>query len=139
MSQENKVIVQRITEAFNTGKFEVLDEIVGADFVGHNPLMPVDIQGIEGLKGFFTAFRDAMPDACHPYSTLIAEGDLVAVHMPMEGTFTNALMGIPPNGEKVSVWMTNIWRIADGKAAEWWISMDTLGFLRQLGAIPSPE
>jgi predicted ester cyclase len=53
-----------------------------------------------------------------------------------EGTFTNPLMGIPPNGKKLSFWNINIWRFADGKLAEWWQSMDTLGFMQQLGAIP---
>ena len=65
-----------------------------------------------------------------------AEGDLVAIHMPIEGTFTNELMGIPPNGKKVTLWMCNIWRAAEGKLVEWWINMDTLGLMQQLGAIP---
>ena len=99
--------------------------------------MPEDIQGPEGLKGFFAAFRAAMPDVHHPSWTLIAEGDLVAIHMPVEGTFTNELMGIPPNGQKVVVWMANIWRVVDGKLVEWWLNMDTLGFMQQLGAIPA--
>ena len=43
-------------------------------------------------------------------------------------------MGIPPNGKKVSVWMANIWRFADGKVVEWWFNLDTLGFMQQLGA-----
>ena len=136
MSEENKAIVERLSKAFNEGDLNVLDEIVAPDFVGHNPLMPEDIQGPEGLKGFFAAFRTAMPDALHPSWTLIAEGDLVAIHMPLEGTFTNEFMGLPPNGKKVVVWMANIWRIADGKAVEWWINMDTLGLMQQLGAIP---
>jgi len=113
-----------------------VDEIVAPNFVGHNPLSPEDIQGPDGLKGFFAAFRAAMPDIHHPYWTLIAEGDLVAIHMPIEGTFTNELMGIPPNGKKVALWMCNVWRIAEGKIAEWWINMDTLGLMQQLGVIP---
>ena len=56
--------------------------------------------------------------------------------MLVEGTFTNALMGIPPNGKKISLWNINIWRFADGKLIEWWQSMDTLGFMQQVGAIP---
>lgn len=39
MSQKNKVFVQRITKAFNTGKFDVRDELVGAESVAHKPLM----------------------------------------------------------------------------------------------------
>jgi predicted ester cyclase len=136
MSEANKSVVDRLTRAFNEGNLDVLDEIVAPNFVGHNPLSPEDIQGPGGLKAFFAAFRAAMPDIRHPSWTLIGEGDLVAIHMPIEGTFTNALMGIPPNGKKVVIWMANIWRIADGKAAEWWINMDTLGLMQQLGAIP---
>jgi predicted ester cyclase len=60
----------------------------------------------------------------------------VAIHMPMEGTFTSEFMGIPPTGEKVTVWMANIWRVADGKLVEWWINTDTLALMQQLGVIP---
>lgn len=136
MSEENKALVDRMTKAFNDGNLGVVDELVAPDFVGHNPLSPEDMQGPEALKGFFAAFRAAMPDICHPSWTLIGEGDLVAIHMPAEGTFENELMGIPPNGKKVSVWMINIWRVSEGKLAEWWLCMDTLSLMQQLGVVP---
>ena len=136
MSEENKAVVDRLTQAFNEGNLDVLDEIVAPNFVGHSPLSPEDIKGPDGLKGFFAAFRAAMPDIQHPSWTLIGEGDLVAIHMPIEGTFTNELMGIPPNGKKVVVWMANIWRVVEGKVVEWWLNLDTLGLMQQLGVIP---
>jgi len=136
MSEENKAVVDRLTQAFNDGNLDALDGYVAANFVGHIPLPPGVLQGVEGLKGFFAAMRAAMPDVRHPRWTLIGEGDLVMIHMPAEGTFTNALMGIPPNGRKVVVWMANIWRLDEGKAVEWWLTMDTLGFMQQLGVIP---
>ena len=136
MSAENKAVVDRITQAFNEGNLDLLDELVAPEFVGHNPLSPQPIQGPEGLKGFFGGFRAAMPDINHPSWTLIAEGDLVAIHMPIEGTFTNELMGIPPNGKKVSLWMCNVWKVVGGKAVEWWIHMDTLSLMQQLGVVP---
>jgi steroid delta-isomerase-like uncharacterized protein len=136
MSHENKAVVQRIIEAFNDGSLEVLNGIVAADFVGHNPLMPMDMQGVGSLTGFFAAIRAAMPDARHPGWTLIAEGDRVVAHMPIEGTFTHELMGIPPNGAKVAVWMANVFRLVDGKVMECWFNLDTLGFMRQLGVVP---
>jgi steroid delta-isomerase-like uncharacterized protein len=137
-TEATKTIVKRITEAFNEGDMDALDPLIASDFVGHNPLSPEEIQGPEGLKGFFGAFRAAMPDIHHPRWTLIAEGDLAAIHMPITGTFTNELMGIPPNGNRVTIWMANIWRIQDGKAVEWWINMDTLSLMQQLGAVPPP-
>jgi steroid delta-isomerase-like uncharacterized protein len=128
--------VDDITKAFNEGKFDLLDKLVAADFVGHTPFSPEDLKGREALKGFFAATHAAFSDLRHPGWTLIAEGDLVSIHMALEGTFTNEFMGIPPNGKKVVVWMHNLWRIADGKAVEWWFYADTLGFMQQLGAIP---
>jgi predicted ester cyclase len=134
--EANKAVIDRLTVLFNEGKLDALDDLVSWDFVGHLPIPPGELRGPEGLKGFWGAMRAAMPDVHHPTWTMIAEGDLVAIHMATEGTFTNPLMGIPPNGKKVVVWMANIWQLADGKAVEWWVSLDTLGFMQQLGVIP---
>jgi predicted ester cyclase len=138
VSDQNKAVVDRLTRAFNEGNLDLLDELVAPNFVGHNPLSPEDIKGPEGLKGFFAAFRAAMPDIRHPHWTLIGDGELVAIHMPIIGTFTNELMGIPPNGKEVIVWMANVWRVSDGRVVEWWLNTDTLGLMQQLGAIPAP-
>jgi steroid delta-isomerase-like uncharacterized protein len=133
---ENKATIDRFNMALNAGNLDVIDAIFDPDFVGHSPLSPEPIRGPGGYKAFLATMGAAMPDLHYPSWTLIAEGDLVVIHMSAEGTFTNALMGIPPNGKKVLLWMINIWRFADGKIVEWWHSMDTLGFMQQLGAIP---
>ena len=133
---ENKAVIDRFNVALNEGNLDVIDAIFAPDFVGHSPLSPEPIRGPGGYKAFLATMGAAMPDLHYPSWTLIAEGDLVVIHMSAEGTFTNALMGIPPNGKKVLLWMINIWRFADGKIVEWWHSMDTLGFMQQLGAIP---
>ena len=133
---ENKAVIDRFNVALNEGNLDVIDAIFAPDFVGHSPLSPELIRGPGGYKAFLATMGAAMPDLHYPSWTLIAEGDLVVIHMSAEGTFTNELMGIPPNGKKVLLWMINIWRFADGKIVEWWHSMDTLGFMQQLGAIP---
>jgi hypothetical protein len=45
MSEENKALVDRLTQAFNDGNFDVVDELVAPNFFGHNPLSPEPIQG----------------------------------------------------------------------------------------------
>ncbi len=110
---------------FNGRILDLLGELVAPQFVGHNPLSAEPIQGPEGLKGFFGGFRTAMPDINHPRSALITEGDLVAIRMPIEGTFTNPLMGIPPNGKKMCLGMCNVWKVVGGKAVEWWLNLTT--------------
>ena len=139
MSKENKAAVDRLIKAFNDGNLDPYDELIAPDFVGHNPLLPEDIKGIEGMKGYLGAFLAAMPDIQHTTWTLIAEGDLVVAHMDMIGTFTSELMGIPPNGKKVETWMANIFRFSGGKVVEWWANADTLGIMQQLGVVPTGE
>jgi steroid delta-isomerase-like uncharacterized protein len=135
-SEANKAIVEHLTAELDVGNLDVLDEVLAPEFIGHSPLSPEPIRGPEGYKAMMAAFGTAMPDLHFPSWTLIGDGELVAIHMVAEGTFTNPLMGIPPNGKKVSLRMANIWRLADGKAVEWWFNLDTLGFMQQLGAIP---
>jgi steroid delta-isomerase-like uncharacterized protein len=133
---ENKAVIDRFNVALNEGNLDVIDAIFDPNFVGHSTLSPEPMRGPGEYKAFLAAFYRAMPDLQYPHWTLIAEGDLVVIHMPAEGTFTSELMGIPPNGKKMSVWMANIWRFSEGKIVEWWFNIDTLGLMQQLGAIP---
>jgi predicted ester cyclase len=47
--------------------------------------------------------------------------------------------GIPPTGAKIDVSAISIHRMHDGKIAETWEVWDTLGFLQQLGVVPTPS
>jgi predicted ester cyclase len=47
-------------------------------------------------------------------------------------------MGIPASGKPVSVLVTGIFRLVDGKMAENWVVFDALGLLQQIGAAPMP-
>ena len=90
---ENKAILDRFNVALNEGNLDAVDVIFAPDFVGHSPLSPEPIQGPSGYKAFLATMVAAMPDLHFPRWTLIADGDLVAIHMEIEGTFTNELMG----------------------------------------------
>lgn len=46
-------------------------------------------------------------------------------------------MGIPASGKEVSVMNHAFARISEGKIAEWWPSPDTMGLMRQIGAVRS--
>jgi predicted ester cyclase len=48
-------------------------------------------------------------------------------------------MGIPPTGARIEVEALTVLRIENGRIAENWTVWDTLGLLRQLGVVPSPE
>ena len=53
------------------------------------------------------------------------------------GTHVGDLMGIAPTGRSIEVDAISIHRMESGRIAETWQVWDTLGFLRQLGVVPS--
>jgi steroid delta-isomerase-like uncharacterized protein len=69
---------------------------------------------------------------------MIAEGDLVAVHITVSGTNTQAGMGFPATGKKIESDGVTIFRFKDGKICEEWNVFDMLKVMRQTGLLP-PE
>jgi steroid delta-isomerase-like uncharacterized protein len=135
---DNKEIVRRVTTEPWTGNYAVIDEFVAADYVGHDPAMPEPTRGPEGVKQFYNDFLAAYPDGSLTIETQLAEGDYVATRWTGRGTQKGELMGIPATGKQVTVSGITISRLSDGKVAEEWTTWDTLGMMRQLGAVPAP-
>ena len=54
------------------------------------------------------------------------------------GTHQGELMGVAPTGNRVEVPGITIDRVSGGKLEETWTNYDTMGMLRQIGAIPHP-
>jgi len=67
---------------------------------------------------------------------MIAERDRVVSQLVMEGTHQGNWMGISPTGKRLQIRMITVHRIADGKIAEDWVLVESLGVFQQLGAIP---
>lgn len=134
--EENKAIVRRWTEeGFGKGNLTVADAVVATDFVNHNPVAG-QRPGREGLKQAVAMLRGAFPDLRVEIEDMIAEGDRVAIRDTIRGTHQGAFAGIPPTDKRVAVRRVAIFRVVSGKIAENWSQVDTLGLLRQLGAVP---
>ena len=132
--QENKAFVDRMTAEFwNAGNVAAVDKFFSADYVGHDPSGPMDL---EKLKQAAAAYFAGFPDLHITTDDLLAEGDKVVKRWTARCTHTGEYMGIPPTGNKLVVKGIEIFRIAGGKIAEIWSSMDTLGMLQQLGVVP---
>ena len=66
-----------IEEIFGQGKYEVADEIIAVDFVGHDPALPEPTRGPEGIKQAATGYRTAFPDLTCTVVQQVVEGDTV--------------------------------------------------------------
>ncbi len=136
---DNKAIIRRLVEdGLNKRNASLIDEVYSAKYIGHDPERPTprrieDLQqGMAGLLG------KVFPDAQYSIDDLVAEDDMVAWHWTFRATHQGELMGIPPTGKAISFSGVNLFRLANGKAVEDWVYRDTVGLLRQLGAMPAP-
>lgn len=137
MSERNKALMRRgIEEVWNQGDFDVADELIASDYVGHQP--PDEYHGPDGVKDFFGMLRRAFPDIHFTIEDQVAEGDRVVTRWTARATHQGEFQGIPPTGKSGTVTGITINRFADGKVVEGWTNLDTLGLLQQLGAIPTP-
>ena len=137
--EDLKAVVRReLEEVYGAGNFDVADEIVAADFVGHDPAMPEPIRGPAGVKEAAGGYRAAFPDLRLTIEAQVSEGDLVATRWRAAGTHQGELFGIAPTGKQATVTGTSITRVSGGMIAEDWTNWDTLGLLQQLGAVPAP-
>ncbi len=137
-TEENKQLALRFAEEWNRGNREGVYAFFAQEFVVHNP-QPGERPGVEGMKQILGWFFDAFPDAQLNLQVLVAEADLVAECGTLSGTHKGSLFGMPPTGKKVTVSYFDGHRFKDGKIVEGWHLEDTLGLMRQIGAIPAPE
>jgi steroid delta-isomerase-like uncharacterized protein len=135
-AEENKAIVRRwFEDLFNGGNLDVADEIVAPNHVTHDPALPDILYGPEGQKQVVSLYRGAFPDAHITVEHQIAAGNEVVTRWTGHGTHQGELMGVAPTGNRVEVPGITIDRVSGGKVEETWTNYDTMGMLRQIGAI----
>jgi steroid delta-isomerase-like uncharacterized protein len=137
MSAQNKALVRRFYEEIDKGNIAAMDDLVAEDYIDHSPPpFPGVAPGREGLKQSFKLFWEATP-GYHRIEDQIAEGDKVVTRLTAYGAHEGDLPGIPRTGNALEMTAVVIHRIADGKIVEKWSNKDVLGFLQQLGVIPT--
>ena len=132
--EENKKIVQRYQEIYNSNDLEALGEVV-SDNILTPKIMPGIPTGMEGAKAAHRIMLAGFPDYQTIIDDLVAEGDKVAARITMSGTHTGSFMGIPGTGKHVSFSGMYIARIVDGKIVEHWGEEDGASLLQQLGVL----
>ena len=140
-AEENLRLARRVfEEAWSKGNLSVLDEVVAANYIGYDPAQPGPIVNLAELKRSIQEYRVAFPDLTFTIDEAHAIGpDRVLLRWTGRGTHRGPLMGIPATGKTASVGGMTLTRFEGGKAVEDRTNWDTLGLLRQLGAIPSPQ
>ena len=115
--EENKAIARRYFEdIWNKRNLAAIDEVVAATFVGHAP--DATLQGVEALKQRVNTGLAQYPDMHFTIEDIIGEGDKVCVRWIYRATAA---------GKGMVVAGMQLFRIANGKIEESWLSTNELG------------
>jgi predicted ester cyclase len=139
-AEEIKALTHRFFEEYNKGKanaIAAMDELYATDFIMHDGTGN-DIH-LKDLKQSESEVFKAFPDVHFTIDDMVAEGDKVAVRFSFTGTRKGEFMGIPPTNKKVTMWAVSIYRSVGGKFVEAWERYDSLGFMQQLGFLPTTK
>ncbi|HZQ37547.1 MAG TPA: ester cyclase [Dehalococcoidia bacterium] len=114
---------------------DAADDQLSADFVDH-AAPPGTPPGPAAVKRYLADLHAAVPDLQLSVDDLIAEGDKVVARNTWRGTHRGTLWGVPATNRSFAMEGVVVWRIADGKIAERWATIDRLGLFQQLGVLP---
>ena len=133
--EANKALIRRVYELSTQKDVAKLFELYDPGYIEH--LRNGD-QSLEQLKAGISIIFAALPDLKFTVEDMVAEGDKVAYRVTITGTHTGGpCMGVAPSGKKIEMRNTSIKRIANGRLAESWGTLDTVSAMRQLGLIPA--
>ena len=132
--EKNKAIVREFIDAYNARKLDLVDDFVSPNYIDYEKNI-----GREGLKQLIAMGINAFPDWYETVEDIIAEGDKVWVLLSYTGTHKGEFMGLAPTGKRITSKAVDIYRIVDGKLAEYWNVTDNLNIFKQVGAIEVTE
>ena len=129
--EANRQVVKEFHEVWSNGQLGLIDTIISPDFVCHF-INGLEWKGIEGVKNSISNHKKSFPDWTEEIVDIIAEGDKVVTRYKSTGTHQGIFNGLDSTGNKVTIYETSIFRIADGKIIEQWGFPDELSLRNQL-------
>jgi len=135
--EQNEAVVRQVLALIDERKLDEAFELYALDYIYHGPAG--ELRGRDGIRGLWEVFLTGFPDLHSTIEDMISEGDKVVLRWRIEGTHTGEFMGVAPSNMKITLGVTEIFRIENGQLVEAWDQFDQLGLMQQIGAIPMPE
>ena len=107
--EHNKQLCREYFQAFLARDTAWMAKHIAPDFVRHDPGLPFEVKGPEGVAQLHDALLPAFPDMQLPLLDFVAEGNKVL----------------------------DLFQFENGVLVEHWALLDNLGMLKQLGALPA--
>jgi steroid delta-isomerase-like uncharacterized protein len=118
-------------QCLNQNRPELIPELFSPNVVLHSSTG--DATGLLAIRQTVDRVRAMFPDYHFVVEDVITNGDKAAARWSMTATNTAPIAGIPPTGRPITQNAIVFYRFEDGKITEFWLQMDQLGVLRQIG------
>ena len=135
--EANKQLCRDYFKAFLARDTAWMAEHIAPTFVRHDPGLPFEVRGPEGVARLHDALLPAFPDMQLPLQDFVAEGEKVLVRLTSHATHTGAFGDLAATGRTIDIAGRDLFQIRDGVLIEHWALLDNLGLLKQLGALPA--
>jgi predicted ester cyclase len=133
--EANKQLCRDYFTAFLKRDTDWMRQHISPRFVRHDPGLPFEVRGPEGVAQLHDALLPAFPDMQLPLQDFVAEGEKVLVRLRVRATHTGTFGEMAPTGKKIDIGVLDLFQIRDGVLIEHWALLDNLGMLKQLGAV----
>lgn len=131
IEEDNKAIIRRFYDVYNTGREDILNEIIASDYLDYGAGEPT--KGLEAAQGNVRALSSGFDQMHFAIDALIAEGDAVAARWAGSMRHSGTFFGNAPTGRHVSFAGMSMYRLRAGKIVETRVVQDVAGLLQQIG------
>ncbi|HMF84193.1 MAG TPA: ester cyclase [Acidimicrobiia bacterium] len=132
------LVHHHIEDGFNRGDWTVCESTLADDYTAYYGAEGRANVGRDAYVRACALLRRSFPDVNITIEDLVVEGDKVVMRYTERGTLTGEpFLGIEAGGQAYAKPGTTVYRVVDGRLGESWGVEDTLGWFRQLGAMPT--
>lgn len=145
-TQEMMAFVQRGYDAYNAHQsdphwLDYADTDVAEDCEIVDVPSGLVLRGPEGLKQFLLVFSTAFPDSRGEVTAIFVGEDHAVVEAILRGTHTGVMHSaagdLPPTERSIELHVCEVFQIKNKKITRHATYYDALGFMQQLGVIPT--
>lgn len=133
-----RALVRRhIEDGFNRGDWTICETTLADDYTAFYGAAGNANVGRGEYVRVCKFLRKSFPDVNITIEDLVVEGPKIVMRYTERGTLMGrAFLGVEPAGQRYAKPGTTVYEVIGGRLARSWGVEDTLGWFRQLGAVP---
>ena len=132
--ERNKRLARAYFDAFVAGDRTWWERHVRPDFTRHDPGLPYEVVGVDGLQHHHDVVLTGVPDLHLPIHDVMEDENKVLVRLRFRGTHKGEFFGYAASGARIDVEVFDLFRLENGLLVEHWAMVDRLSLLLQIGA-----